>query len=106
MKKKDIIVRLSGERDSVDKAFSEIIEKARALGMIGEDLQVNKVAKKVESKKLKDRSTSDIMAKATGNEANIDAFMEDVINRVSQDLNLDSPSTSIKRLPGTGHEKK
>jgi hypothetical protein len=100
------MVRLSGDQDSVDKAFSEIIEKARALGMIGEELQINKVAKKVESKKLKDRSTSDIMVKAAGNEANIEAFMEDVISRVSQDLSLDSPSTSLKRLLGNDHEEK
>lgn len=106
MEEKDIIVRFSGDTKVINEALSEIAEKALALGLSGEDLQINKLTKKVDRKKVENRSTSDILGKATGDEATVEAFMNEVIERVSQDLGLETPSTSLKLSSQGNHGKK
>lgn len=105
MEEKDIIVRFSGENTKVKEAFNEIIERASELGLIGEDLNINRVPDKVERSKLQNKSASDIMVKASGDEEKIEAFMEEVISMMSESLGIDSPSTGIKLLGSTDDDE-
>lgn len=105
MREKDVIVRFSGDHDKVKEAFSDIFERAHALGLIGEDLYINKVPEKVEKGKLKNKSASDIMAKVSGSEATVEAFIEEVVSAVSESLSLDAPSTGLKLLTKNENEK-
>ncbi|WP_354624932.1 hypothetical protein [Psychromonas sp. MME2] len=104
MEKKSIIARFSGENAKVEEAFNEIIQQAEELGLIGEDLVINKVPNKVEKSKLQNKSASDIMAKASGDEEKIEDFMEEVIALASERLGLESPSTGIKLIEGNNDD--
>ncbi|CAI1738563.1 hypothetical protein [Serratia proteamaculans] len=104
MQEKDIIVRFSGEDSKVREAFTEIIEQATELGLIGDDLCINKVPEKVQKDKLQVKSASDIMVKVSADEDKIADFMDELISIVSKKLELSSPSTSIKLLNGEGDE--
>ncbi len=98
MEEKDLIVRFSGDNSKVEEAFHEIMEQAAELGLIGNDLSINKVPDKVEKSKLRNKSASDIMVKVSASEEKAEAFMEELISIVSENLGLDSPSTGIKLL--------
>lgn len=98
MKERDLIVRFSGDNSKVEEAFHEIIEQAAELGLIGSDLCINKVPDKVEKSKLKNKSASDVMVRVSASEEKAEAFMEELISAVSENLGLDSPSTGIKLL--------
>lgn len=105
MSEKDIIVRFSGDHAKVKEAFREIIMEAEAIGLSGEDLFLNSVPEKVQKGKLKNKSASDVMAKVSGDEVTIEAFIDEVVIMVSERLSLDSPSTGLKLLPGRKNEK-
>lgn len=74
--------------------------------MIGSDLNINKVPNKVEKSKLQNKSASDIMVKVSAKEDRAEAFMEELIAIVSENLGLDSPSTGIKLLDGSSDDEK
>jgi 2-phosphoglycerate kinase len=105
MDEKDIIARFSGKNSKVKEALDEIIEQAVELGLIGEDLSINKVPKKVEKSKLQNKSASDIMVNVSGDESKIEAFMEEVITLVSENIGIDTPSTGVKLLQGNNDDK-
>lgn len=98
---KHLIARFSGDQAKVKEALSDISERAHALGLTGEDLCINKVPERVEKGKLKNKSASDIMAKVSGSEDTVEAFIDDVIRVVSEDLGLDAPSKGLKLLPSS-----
>ncbi|HIF5875013.1 TPA: hypothetical protein ACX3FO_004356 [Vibrio parahaemolyticus] len=105
MEEKSIIARFSGENAKVKQAFREILEEAEELGLIGDDLVINKVPSKVEKSKLQNKSASDIMAKTSGNEEKIEGFMEEVIALASEKLGLSTPSTGIKLIESSNDGK-
>ena len=105
MQEKDIIVRFSGDNSKVKEAFAEIIEQAAELGLISEDLNINKVPSKVEKSKRLNKSASDIMVQVSADENKIEDFMEELIAVVAKNFGLDNPSTSIKLLDGKNDDE-
>lgn len=105
MDEKDILVRLSGDATKVSEAFSEIIEKAAEIGLIGEDLNIKNLPSKIEKKNLQNKSSSDILIQVSTSENKAEYFMEDIISIASEILGLEIPSTSIELLNGKSNEK-
>ncbi len=58
------------------------------------------------NKSVLTKSSSDIMAKVSASEDAVELFMNDLIEIVSENLGLNSPSTGIKLLSSTSDDKK
>ncbi|WP_139231827.1 hypothetical protein [Azotobacter beijerinckii] len=96
MTTKDLILRVSGTHAEAEEFFKEIIEESAAIGLLPENKSTREVPRKIRKQDLQDKKAKDLQISAVGAEEKIESLIESVIDAVNEELNLPTPSQTIK----------
>ena|ERR1035437_9021906 len=95
MSNKDLIIRVSGTKEKAEDFLSQVVEEAQKLGLLPINQSIRAVPDKVRKIDVRNKNAKDIKISVIGDESKVEAFLEAVIQSITDEASLPNPSTNL-----------
>jgi len=96
MSDKDIIIRVSGTNENAEEFLAQLVNEIEPLGLIPCNQSIRAVPSKIRKIDTKNKKAKDVKLSVTGSESKIETFFKAVIDSITEETSLPSPSLNLK----------